>query len=173
MVDIWFQDEARVGQQGSQTRIWAPKGTRPRLVKQQQFISSYIYGAVCPKQRECAALVLPFANYQGLELHLKEIAFHIPTKRHAVVVLDQAGYHKAKDINIPDNITLLSLPPYSPELNPQEQVWRHLKDRVLSNRVFENSKSIVDACTKAWNAFAKDKEKIFSLTYRSWADIVP
>ena len=173
MVDIWFQDEARVGQQGSQTRIWAPKGTRPRVVKQQQFISSYIYGAVCPKQRECAALVLPFANYKGLELHLKEISFNIPTKRHAVVVLDQAGYHKAKDINIPDNITLLSLPPYSPELNPQEQVWRHLKDRFLSNRVFENSKSIVDACTQAWNAFASDKEKIFSLTYRKWADLTP
>jgi len=74
-VDIWFQDEARVGQQGTQTRIWARKGTRPRVVKQQQFLCQYIFGAVCPTQKSCAAIIVPCANHHGLEEHLEEISF--------------------------------------------------------------------------------------------------
>jgi hypothetical protein len=122
-VDIWFQDESRIGQQGSRTRIWAKKGTRPRVVKQQQFLYEYIYGAVCPGQKQCAAVVLPCANHEGLNVHLKEISVHVPQGRHAVIVQDQAGWHLKKDLCIPSNISILHLPPYSPELNPQEQVW--------------------------------------------------
>ena len=73
-VDVWFQDESRIGQQGSQTRIWAPTGTRPRVVKQQQFLYSYIFGAVCPAQKTCAALVVPYVSYEILKAQLHEEA---------------------------------------------------------------------------------------------------
>ena len=170
-VDIWFQDESRIGQQGSQTRIWAKTGTRPRVVKQQQFLYQYIFGAVCPSQRTCAGVVVPYANHYGLELHLKEIAEHIPEGRHAVIVMDQAGWHKAKELSISSNLSILYLPAYAPELNPQEQVWQYLKDHYLANRTFKSFDDILMACCHAWNEFAKMGDLIASLTTRKWAQL--
>ena len=168
-IDVCFQDESRVGQQGSQTRIWAPTGTRPRVLKQQQFLNSYIFGAVCPRQKTCAALVVPLVNHQALEMHLKELSTQVPEERHALVLMDRAGWHCAKDLTLPKNVSILHLPPYSPELNPQEQVWQYLNDRYLSNRVFKNLEEITDACCNAWNEFASEAERIASLTQREWA----
>ncbi len=170
-MDIWFQDEARVGQQGTQTRIWARKGTRPRVVKQQQFLCQYIFGAVCPTQKSCAAIIVPCANHQGLEEHLKEISFHIPEGRHAVVVMDRAGWHTKLNIKVPSNISFLFLPPYAPELNPQENVWQHLRDTYLANRVFHSSDDIIDICCNAWTSFANSPSLISSITSRPWASL--
>lgn len=116
-------------------------------------------------------MVLPFANHEGLNEHLREISAHVPQGRHAVVVQDQAGWHHKIDLQIPSNISILHLPPYSPELNPQEQVWQHLKDKYLANRVFQDHNDIVDACCRAWNSFAQMPEFIQSLTTRDWANI--
>lgn len=69
-IDIWFQDESRIGQQGSISRIWHSKGQRPRLIRQQQFEYAYIYGAICPSRGESVGLALPVANTQGMRLHL-------------------------------------------------------------------------------------------------------
>jgi transposase len=171
-VDIWFQDESRVGQQGSRTRLWTKRGTRPRVVKQQQFLSHYIFGAVCPSQKICAAIVVPSANHEGLQKHLEEIAAHVPPGRHALIVMDQAGWHKAANLLIPKNLSILHLPPYSPELNPQEQVWQYLKDHFLANRVFRDSKEILNACCEAWNHFARMPDLIYSLTTRKWAQLI-
>lgn len=146
LVDIWFQDESRVGQQGSQYRIWAKRGSRPRVVKQQQFLSQYIFGAVCPERKNAVGIVVPYANSETFLLHLQEISQQIPQGRHAVLVIDQAGWHKAKNLDLPENLSLLFLPPYSPELNPQEQVWQYLKTNYLCNRVFKNLNDILDAC---------------------------
>ncbi len=165
-VDIWFQDESRIGQQGSQTRLWAKKGTRPRVVKQQQFLYQYIFGAVCPSQKTCAAIVLPFANGCGITKHLEEIETLIPQGRHAVVVMDGAGYHISKDIKVPQRISLLFLPPRAPELNPQEQVWQYIKDHFLANTVFKDQKDILERCCDAWNKFARMPDLIDSLTSR-------
>lgn len=167
-VDIWFQDESRVGQQGSQTRVWAPKGTRPRVVKQQQFLYQYIYGAVCPAQGLGAAIIAPFANHKCLELHLQEIGHHVPEGRHAIVIMDSAGWHKAKDLQVPKNITLLNLPPYAPELNPQECVWKYIKDHELANRVYASVEEIMQACCTAWENFVKNPNLITSIASRPW-----
>ena len=92
-VDIWFQDEMRIGQRGTQTRLWARKGTRPRVVRQQQSESAYIFGAVCPQCDAAVGLVLPFANTQTMALHLEAVSQAIPPGRHAILVLDKAGWH--------------------------------------------------------------------------------
>jgi hypothetical protein len=90
-VDIWFQDEMHIGQRGTQTRLWARKGTRTRVVRQQQSESAYIFGAVCPQCDMTAGLVLPFANTQSMALHLDANSQAVPPGRHALLILDQAG----------------------------------------------------------------------------------
>ena len=126
-VDIWFQDETRVGQQGSVTRIWAEKGTRPRAIRQQQFEYSYLYGAACPVTGQSVGLVLPCVSSAAMEAHVNAIAKEVPEGRHAVLIVDGAAWHSYK-LNQP-TVTLLKLPPYSPELNPMEQVWLWLKQK--------------------------------------------
>ena len=121
-VDIWFQDEARVGQRGSVSRTWAKKGTRPRLVRQQQFEYTYIFGAVCPDRDEAVGLVMPAVNTEAMLVHLEHISMNVPEGRHAVIVLDKAAWHTTKRLKRSSNISLLPLPSASPELNPTEQV---------------------------------------------------
>lgn len=140
-------------------------------MKQQQFIAEYIFGAVCPTQKTAAAIVVPYANSHALEQHLEEIACHVPEGRHAVVVMDQAVWHSKKNIKIPKNITILHLPPYSPELNAQEPVWQYLKDHFLANRVFKDRREIQKSCCRAWNIFAQNTDLIASLITRKWAII--
>jgi hypothetical protein len=110
-IEIWFQDEARVGQQGTLTRIWARRGTRPRAPRDRRYDWAYLFGAVCPQRRATAALVMPRANAEALSKHLAEISREVAAGAHAVLVLDGAGYHVAADLEIPANITLLHLPP--------------------------------------------------------------
>lgn len=167
-VDLWFEDETRVGQQGSLTRIWAEKGTRPRIPRQQQFLYEYIFGAVCPRRQKAVGLVLPYACTESLQLLLTEISKETPSDRIAVIIMDGAGWHHAHALKIPQNIRFLFLPPYSPELNPVEQIWQYLKDKFLANRVFDSLEDIVDACCEAWNAFANNPALITSLTTRDW-----
>ncbi|MCI5059205.1 MAG: transposase [Flavobacteriales bacterium] len=92
-VDIWFEDESRIGQKGTLSRIWAQKGTRPRVVRQQQYLYQYIFGAVCPKLGIGAAIVAPNVNIETMQKILEEISLHVQKGRRAVVVLDQAGWH--------------------------------------------------------------------------------
>jgi hypothetical protein len=170
-VEVWFQDEHRIGQQGSLTRVWARKGTRPRVVRQQQFIYGYIFGAVCPSEDKGAAVIMPHANTQAMQVHLEEIAQNVAYGKHAVVVLDRAGWHISKDLKIPNNISLVALPPYSPELNPQEQVGRQMKHNDLANRVFKSYAEIVKDCSSAWNRIVNTPGSIRSLCSRSWTNV--
>ena len=126
------KDEARIGQKGELTRQWAPRGTRPRQPRDQRYQAAYLFGAVCPSSGATAALVLPAVNTEAMSLHLAEIGRHVAADGHAVVILDQAGWHGAHALRIPDNVSLLPLPPYSPELNPIENLWQFLKHNFLN-----------------------------------------
>ena len=177
-VEIWHQDEARVGQHGTLTyvwaeNIWAEKGSRPAALRDQRRQSAYLFGAVCADRGVGAALVLPHANAEAMSLHLAEIGRHVAKGAHAVVVLDGAGWHQTGGrLKVPGNISLLRLPPYSPELNPQENIWQHLRQNQLSNRVFANYDSIVAACCTAWNALMAMPDRIRSIATRAWAKTV-
>jgi len=135
-VDIWFQDEARIGMQGTVTRVWAEKGTRPRLIQQRQFLSTYIFGAFSPENDEACGLILPKSDTAAMEIHLKEISDMVAEERHALIVLDGAAWHTTEKLECPENVSLLTLPAYSPELNPAEQVWQQMRQDSLSNRCF-------------------------------------
>ena len=109
-VDIWFQDEARIGQRSTLTRTWAVKGGRPRLTRQQQFDYVYLFGVVCPAKDQAVGLVLPTVNSSAMLAHLEHISAQVPKGRHGVLVLDQAAWHTTKKIRLYDNLTLLPLP---------------------------------------------------------------
>jgi transposase len=130
---------------------------------------AYLFGAVCPARKLGAGLVMPYANTGAMNKHLEEIALAVSPGAHAVLVLDQAGWHGSQKLNVPENITLLPLPPYSPELNPAENVWEYLRKNKLSNRLYQTYEDIVDACCEAWNYLMARPEEIASIASRSWA----
>ena len=134
-IEVWHQDEARVGQQGTLAYLWADQGSRPSVKRDLRYKWAYIFGAVCAERGVGAAIVVPKADAYAMGLHLAEISGQVAPGAHAVVVLDGAGWHKpGKRLRVPDNISLLHLPPYSPELNPQENIWQYLRQNFLSNR---------------------------------------
>ena len=131
-----------------------------------------MFGAVCPERGIGAGLVLPYANADAMTRHLAEISKQVAPGAHAVAVLDGAGWHKlGAKLHGPENVTLLPLPPYSPELNPVELIWQFLRQNRLSNRVFDGYDAIVDACCVAWNALIATPERIASIATRPWARI--
>ncbi len=168
-IEIWFQDEARIGQKTKITRRWAKRGTRPVAPKDQRTRSAWIYGAICPARGVGAALILPICNTLGMNLHLQEISTTVSHGAHAIVIVDQAGWHFSKALEIPDNITLLPLPARSPELNPVENVWQFMRDNWLSNRIFKSYNDIVDHCCFAWNQLIDQPWRIMSIGLRDWA----
>ena len=168
-VEIWFQDEARVGRQGTLTRVWARRGTRPRAPRDRRYAWAYLFGAVCPERAVGAALVLPYADTAATGLHLAEIGRHVAPGAHGVVVLDGAGWHAAGGLAVPGNLTLLPLPRYSPELNPVENVWEYLRQNKLGHRVWPDYEAIVATCCEAWNWLAAAPDRLASITRREWA----
>jgi len=141
-------------------------------LRDQRRQSAYLFGAVCPARAVGAALVLPCANARTMNKHLAEISTQVAAGAHAVILLDGAGWHQTGGkLRLPQNISLLKLPPYSPELNPVENVWQFLRQNQLSNRVYDTYAAILEACCDAWNAFVNAPDRIRSVTQRSWAQV--
>ena len=130
---------------------------------------AYIFGAICPKKGKGAGLVMPYCDTESMNQHLEEIARAVDPGAHAVLILDQAGWHSTPKLIVPDNITLLFLPARAPELNPVENVWQFMRDNWLSNRIFHESDDIVAHCCYAWNKLVDQPWKIISIGMRDWA----
>ena len=112
---------------------------------------------------------MPRADTEAMNLHLIEVSQAVSSGAHAVLVVDGAGWHISDDLVVPSNISLLILPPYSPELNPIENVWAYLRSNKLAHRLYETYIDIVDACCTAWNSFVAAPEIVRSITHRQWA----
>ena len=150
-------------------RQWAKRGTRPRQPADQRYESAYLFGAICPARGTGAALALPYADTEAMQLHLDEIARFVARGAHAVLLLDRAGWHTTTALAVPRNITLILLPSRAPELNPVENVWQHLRQTWLSNRVFETYEEIIDAACDAWNRLIAQPHTITSIGSRECA----
>ena len=168
-VEIWFTDEARVGQQGTITRVWAKRGSRPRAARDRRYEWAYLFGAICPERSTGAAIIMPEVNIEAMDEHLAEISRRVSVGAIALLVLDGAGWHSSPQLKLPDNIVLLPLPPYAPELNPVENVWEFLGANFLSHRVWDTYEAILEACCDAWNKLMAMPERIASITRRAWA----
>ena len=168
-IEIWFADEARVGQKNKITRRWAKRGTRPSAPKDQRTASAYIFGAICPKDGKGAALVMPRCNTEAMNLHLAEIATQIAPGAHAVLLVDQAGWHLSGSLDRPAQHHSDPAARKCPELNPQENIWQFMRDNWLSNRIFKSYDDIVDHCCEAWNKLIDQPWRIMSIGLRDWA----
>jgi transposase len=168
-LEIWFADEARIGQKNKITRRWAKRGTRPSAPHDQRTASTYIFGAICPNDGKAVGLVLPLCNTEAMNLHLQEIGNAVAPGKHAVLLLDQAGWHMSTRLAVPVNVTLVPLPPKCPELNPTENVWQFMRDNWLSNRVFKSYENLLDHCCDAWNKLVNQPWRIISIGMRDWA----
>lgn len=162
-MELWLQDKARVGRKNTLTRRWARRGTRPRAPQDQRTQWAYIFGAIRPAEGQGAGRVMPFCNAAALQARLAEISAMVASDAQAVLILDQAGWRLAGALVVPDNITILPLPPRSPELNPAENIWRFLRENRLSNRVFKGCDDIVAQCCDAWNELIGQPWRIRSI----------
>jgi len=171
-IEIWFGDEARVGQKNKITRRWALRGTRPIAPHGQRTQSTHIFSAICPAEGKAAGLVLPFCNTAAMNLHLAEISQAAADDAHAILLEDQAGWHSSEKLDLPDNISIVLLPPKSPELNPTENTWQFMRENWLSNRVFKSGDDIVDHCCYAWNKLVAQPWRIMSIGPRLGARVL-
>lgn len=161
-----------MGQKGSLSYQWALRGSRPPAVRDNRHDSAYLFGAICPARAVGAAIVTPSVNSEAMTIHLTEIGKQVSVGAHAVLVCDGAGWHQTgKRLTMPDNVTLLRLPPYAPELNPIENVWEYLRGNKLSRCVWRSYEDIVLACCDAWNWLIADTARVTSITTRKWASV--
>lgn len=126
------------------------------------------FAAIEPGTDNGFALVLPYANTEAMQIFLDGFAATIGDDEHAAIVLDQAGWHGSNDLGVPANITLVPLPPYSPELNPVERVWLYLKQRFLSHRLLADYDAIVEAAATAWNRLTAEAGRLTLLGSYPW-----
>ena len=136
--------------------------------RDQRTQSVYIFGAICPAEGKAAGLVLPFCNIAAMNRHLAEIAQAVAADAHAVLLMDQAGWHTSDKLDLPANISIVLLPPKWPELNPTENTWQFMRENWLSNRVFTSAEDIVDHCCHAWNKLVDQPWRIMSIGLRDW-----
>ena len=171
-IEIWFQDEARVGQKGTHSYIWAPIGERPLMVRDNRHDSAYLFGAICPDRAVGAAIIMPHVDAEAMSLHLAEISAQVTPGAHVVLLCDGAGWHQTGGrLRVPDNITLLPIPPYTPELNSMENVWQYLRQNKLCALVWDSYDDIVDACVCAWLFLSNDPNRIRSIGSREWTQV--
>jgi transposase len=163
-VQLWFQDEARFGQQGTLSRVWADQGSRPCRPRQTEYHYVYLFGAVCPATGETNAWLMPVA----IQVQLDDLSRQLAANVHAVLVLDHAGWHITPALRVPDNLTLLPLPARSPELNPAEGLWHELRQRHLSNRAYADQTALDDAVATAWNTLVDDPARLRRLCDFAW-----
>jgi len=169
-IEVWWQDEMRLGQKNGIVRQWARKGTRPRQPADQRYESAYVFGAICPARGTGAAIIMPRPDTGAMQKHLDEIAHHVKTGSHAVILMDRAGWHTTGKLKVPENISILLLPPKSPELNPVENIWQYMRQNWLSNRVFDTYDDILTAACDAWKNLLTDPKTITSIGTRNWAN---
>ena len=139
------------------------------MVRDVRYDSAYLFGAICP-DRGVGAAIMPAVNTEAMNEHLKEISTQVAAGAHAILICDNAGWHQTGgDLKVPDNIALLALPPYSPELNPMENVWEYLRANKLCSLVWDSYEAIIAACKAAWDCLIQDPNCIHSIGRREWA----
>jgi transposase len=159
-VPVYFQDEARFGTQGTITRVWARKGSRPRAVRQNGREWLYVLMAVCAATGATSALIMPELNTAVVNLFPEQFSRELAAGVHAVLIWDGAGFHTKGDLVVPSNVSLIRLPPYSPELNPVENLWHYLRSHHWSNRQYEGYKGLEEEAIRSLRAVCQDGEKL-------------
>ena len=162
-----FFDEARFGRINRPVRAWAPQGIRPVVDCQTIREYLYVYGGACPHDGSFDAMIMPTMHTECFELYCQQISGRYPDQL-VVIVLDGAGSHTATDLTLPDNVRVITLPPYSPELNPVEQVWDLIREADFANRTYNSLDDVERQLATRILTLEGDPDTIRSLTSRSW-----
>lgn len=164
---MFFQDEARFGRICTPVKCWAPKRIRPILPKQiiRQYV--YVYSAICPKDGENFSLILPECNTDSMKLFLEEFSNYYKDYRN-IMIADQASWHRSEELKQFNNLELIFLPPYSPELNPVEHLWEYLREKYFHNRSWESIDKLEDRLEEALIETIKNKEIVKSFSNFKW-----
>lgn len=169
-MQVFHEDEARFGQQGTLTRVWSRTGSRPRAIRQTQYGFVYVLGATCAETGQAEGLIAPRLDTGIVNIFLAQLSRTLEPDVQAVLVWDGAGYHRSRGLICPVNITLISLPPYSPELNPVENLWHYLRSHHWSNRKYETVDDLFDAAVTAWRATCLDPTIIRTVCHTPYAE---
>jgi hypothetical protein len=164
---VMFEDEARFGRISDTRRCWCPKPHRPlcRSMVTQEY--TYVYGAASVIDGGLDSLILPHVNGDCMQIFLDEVAFRHPKDR-IIMILDGAGWHTAGFLTIPENMRLVSLPPYAPELNPMEHIWDDLREKSFHNCVFETMNALEDHLEVALKTMEGNEERVKSIVSWPW-----
>jgi DDE superfamily endonuclease len=156
------QDEGRFGRISRPKRCWAPPGIRPHVLSQVVRESVYIFAAVAPGAGLMTSLVFPSVNTAMMNLFLEHVSQSFENY-FIVMQVDQAGWHRSKELIVPANIRLIEQPAYSPEVNPVEHLWEELREKYLHNRLFPSLDLLLEVLCQALNELTEDKERLRSM----------
>ena len=155
-IAVYFEDETRYGQISLTRKIWETTGVRSTFQFSHGFLNKWIYGAVNSLNGEHFELILPRLDSENMQIFLDEFSKTLPSEIHAIIILDGSRAHKNNILKIPENISTIILPPYSPELNPIERLWQWIKRNHLSFKIFKNAEDIIDAGVHAVKKITKE-----------------
>jgi len=168
-LELWSEDEHRIGLKPILRRVWRKKGQRPIITVQHRYKWTYLYGFVCPQSGETFWLLLPTVAGYVWSAVLAEFANAVgagPTKR-IILVIDQAGWHVSDEVVVPDGLHIVFLPPYSPELQPAERLWS-LSDEALVNEHFDTLETLMETQSERCRQLQKQAGIIHTRTHFHW-----
>lgn len=164
---LMFQDEARFGRISQCRRCWHKKPERPVVKAMLTHEYTYAYGAVSPVDGRFDSLVLPQVNGECMQVFLNEISGRYPNEN-IIMIVDGAGWHKSRALALPENLKLHFLPPYSPELNPQEHLWDELREKGFHNKAFDSLRALEDVLVEQLLALENNPTLAKSITGWDW-----
>jgi putative transposase len=160
---LFAQDEGRFGRISEVRRAWSPLGTRPQAPRQVIRTYLYVFTAVCPTLGRMTSLILPWANTEMMNIFLRQVAEDFPDY-FILMLADQAGWHISQNMEVPENIRLIKLPPRSPELNPAEHIWEELREKNFANKACRELDEVEGKLCRGLKDLAKNPEKLRSMT---------
>lgn len=164
---LLFEDEARFGRMSDPVRCWAPAGCRPEVPTHRVREYTHVFGSVCPHDGEFISLILPHADTDAMSLYLAAVSRRHPNE-HILMFLDRAGWHQAQALVVPPNLTLDWLPPYRPQCNPQELVWREVRRKPFGNHDYDSMNAVENALVRRLQQLESAPAQIQSLTGFDW-----
>ncbi len=166
-IRLMFQDEARFGRMARIRRCWAPAPLRPVVCNGYEREFTYVYGSVSPMHGELDWSLSDKMNTAQMAAFLSQVSQAHP-QEFLVMVVDGASSHRAKELIVPENVRLISLPGYSPELNPQEHIWDEVREKTFPNLVLDRMAEVVERLKNGMTTLAADAERVHSITAWHW-----
>ena len=165
---IIFQDEGRFGRICKASVCWAPKGLRPTVKAQIIREYTHVFSATCPNDGQSVSLILPYADTNAMKIFMEEVSQQLKAYR-VIMVMDGAAWHKSKQLGEFENIRTVYLPPYSPELNPVEHLWEHIREKYLRNSFWQSIEELEKILEKILQEISKSLKTVQSLVGFKWA----